>query len=222
MPHPNDISRNVRQKPPIHLNERWLQSGKRSPASEIKVLLDHLDFAKWQNDQLTKSYLCDSQTMSRLFSLSLANLMAVTNPESCLVNPRLVDRALGKKFFLSSAYPSYPSEGFVKEDPKYFFHTALSTNQSITIDFVDSHELFFLIIGNRTDACHDRAQWLFYVIHDDIEFSDCDLLPVLIPEAFNNSGGPHSVTPLFGKRGRYISIFSPVYTALHFSFVKVF
>lgn len=222
LPHPDDICWNVRKNPPLHLNEKWLASGKRSPASEMKVLQDNLDFYQWEVAQLKRLASCESQDLNKVFTSSVANLLGVVEPELRLPDANITERALGKKYFLSESYPSYPSEGIVGHDSRFFFHTALDKNQSITIDLVESCELFWLVIGNRADACHDRAQWLFYVVHEGREFTGSDSLPVMIPDGFHKPGGPESITPLFGRRGRYITVFSPVFTALHFSFVKVF
>lgn len=54
LPHPLDITRNARGKPPLHLNEKWLESQRRSVESRTKVLEDELDFAKWEISQLKK------------------------------------------------------------------------------------------------------------------------------------------------------------------------
>lgn len=50
LPHPDDIAYNVRKRPPIHLNEKWMD-GIRSKESDIKRLQDWLDYREWQSLQ---------------------------------------------------------------------------------------------------------------------------------------------------------------------------
>jgi hypothetical protein len=52
LPHPLDILRNARGKPPIHLNELWLDSQCRSVESRLKILEDQLSFSEWEASQL--------------------------------------------------------------------------------------------------------------------------------------------------------------------------
>jgi FkbM family methyltransferase len=44
LPHPLDIPYNVPRKPPLFLNEHWLESGKRAPESIIKMLTDQVNY----------------------------------------------------------------------------------------------------------------------------------------------------------------------------------
>ena len=120
------------------------------------------------------------------------------------------------------AYPSFPLEGTVSDDPRFFFHTAMGCNQSITIDFDCSRGFRYLVIYNRVDECHERARSLFCIIHESMEFSVDNVLPVAVLNDFMGPNGSPSVTPLFGQRGRYITIYSPIHTALHFSSIRVF
>jgi hypothetical protein len=222
LPHPLDIGWNIRKKPPIHLNERWLENGKRSTESEAKVLQDDLDYVKWENNQLRSSIESEKEELGMVSRLSIANLVKIAGSHVSLNSRDGVDLAHGKKYRLGRAYGSNPLEGIVREDPQFFFHTAIEKSQSITIDLGDSREVHRLIISNRKDTCQDRARSLFYVVHEEWGFSVSDVLPVVVTEEFLKPKGPDSVTPLFGKKGRYLTIFSPIYTALHFSNIKVF
>jgi len=225
LPHPLDISRNVSEKPPIHLNEKWLVENNRSLESQLKVLHDNLDFATWERDQLKRAGTNDADELVKLYSLSTLNLFSILRHEPKVTDVTLVERrdlALGKKFLLSKAFESYPDEGVVKDDSAFFFHTAIERNQSITIDLGESMKMEYLVIGNRIDACHDRAKSLFCVVHDAKEHLIKDALPVISANEFLKPGGPKSVTPLLGKKGRYLTIFSPIYTALHFSSVCIY
>jgi len=225
LPHPLDVSRNVSEKPPIHLNEKWLAKGKRSLESELKALHDNLDFANWEKDQLKIAGSSDAEDLARLYRLTNINLLDILQHESITTEATLAERpdlALGKQYLLSGAYEPYPVEGIVKNESNFFFHTAIERNQSITIDLAETTKMEYLVIGNRIDACHDRARSLFCIIHDTREFLLKEALPVIATDEFLKPGGPKSVTPLFGKQGRYLSVFSPIHTALHFSSICIY
>lgn len=225
LPHPLDISRNVSEMPPIHLNEKWLEKSKRSLESELKVLHDNLDFANWERDQLNKDGTSDTNELTELYSLTNINLINILSRESIATDATLAHRrdlALGKKYLLSKAFEPYSVEGIVKVESTFFFHTAIERNQSITIDLAETTKMEYLVIGNRIDACHDRARNLFCIVHNTREFSRKDALLVIATNEFLRPGGPKSVTPLFGKEGRYLSVFSPIHTALHFSSICIY
>ena len=183
LPHPLDISWNVRKNPPIHLNEKWLVAGKRSIESKTKILQDNLDYAKWENSQLRSSISSDTEELGTLFRSSIINLVKTVQDHTASEADG-IDLAQGKKYFLGKAYGSYPLEGIAREDPKFFFHTAIERSQSITIDLGESRKLHELVISNRKDTCQDRARSLFYIVHDDIKFSVNDALPVVVTEEF--------------------------------------
>lgn len=229
IPHPLDISYNVRAKPPLHLNVNWLTKKTRTLESEIKVLNDRLDFANWDRNQVAIQKSIDSEELISLHRLTSINLINTINEFSNDGNVDLAlltdggnDIALGKNYFLSKAYKSYSVEGIVREVPTFFFHTVLGKNQSITIDLGGFRKLNYLVIGNRVDACQNRARSLFYVIHDEKEYSRRNAIPVVFADEFLKPNGPKSVTPLYGKQGRYLTIFSPIHTALHFSSVRLY
>lgn len=138
---------------------------------------------------------------------------------NALLGPEL---AQGRDYLLSKAYKSYPSAGVVVEDSKFFFHTDLQDQPSIAIDLGCPREMACMVIRNRTDGFQDRAKSLFYVVHDEEKYLVRDAVPVAVPDEFLMSDGPDSVTPLFGKKGRYLTVFSPARTALHFSFIKLY
>lgn len=222
LPHPEDISRNVRKKPPIHLNEMWLSPENRSVESQMKVLQDNLDFFSWENDQLRKLESSEAEEAEKIHRVSISNLARMLSPHALLIDSGMIDIALGKRYFISKSYGSYPAEGIVMEADKFFFHTAMCRDQSITIDFGKPYKLQALIISNRKDACQDRARKIYYILHDARTYSVDGALPVVISDQFLEPNGPESVTPLFGKEARYLTIFSPIYTALHFSRISVY
>ena len=225
LPHPLDISWNVRENQPIHLNENWLISNTRTIESQMKVLSDNLDFANWEVDQLKKyaaKTLDELTNLQRLSNVNLHTSIQDKIENSTALGDKCPDLAIGKKYVVSKSYGLYPVEGIVKEDSRFFFHTAFQGYQRITIDLEESMKLQYLIIGNRGDLYQDRAKSLFYIIHDAKELSINDAFPVVVTDDFLRPGGAMSITPLFGREGRYLTIFSPIYTALHFSSVNIY
>lgn len=227
IPHPLDIAYNVRSLPPIHLNENWLKNQSRSLESEIKILQDTLDYANWSRMNNSSDKIISD--LGHIQQSSVANLyqLITQNKSSPHLHPanRFLhgrELALGKKFVVSAAYTGFPLQGTVKDDPVFFFHTAENFNQSITIDLEEPQELHFLAIKNRTDICQDRARILFCIIHNTKDYSKHAALPVNVNDDFLKPHGSESITPLFNMKGRYITIFSPLHTALHFSSIKVY
>jgi hypothetical protein len=60
------------------------------------------------------------------------------------------------------------------------------------------------------------------LVHERPEYCKENILPVFVTEDFFKPGGAESVTPLGGAKGRYITIYAPHHTALHFSSIQVY
>lgn len=228
IPHPLDISRNVSFLPPIHLNEFWLRKD-RSMASENKILSDRLGFSESIVEDLSSTLRRRTSKLCRVYKQSVNNLASLYESrggldlqqqrESSSFGEEL---ASGKKYCLSSGFGNYPEAGEVHDSQDFFFHTSVNENQSITVDLECTYRLGYLIIVNRKDSHQERAQALFYVIHRKETFSRKKALPLLIGNQFYNSDELRSITPLLGQKGRFITIFSPLRTALHFSELKIY
>lgn len=108
------------------------------------------------------------------------------------------------------------------EQSPFFFHTGEGRNQSITIDLGAATALFELHIANRTNACQERARCLFYCFHNEPKPDLGQGFPVAVDEAFLTKADQMSVTDLRGAKARYVTIFSPEKTMLHFSAVQIF
>jgi hypothetical protein len=224
LPHPLDISFNVRNKPPIFLNEHWLADGKRAPESEIKMLTDQVSYL--ENTLKQARTLATNQANTELLNLHrLAQNAAKAMPSPI---PRtidatgLIDLAEGKSFLLSSRHSACPTDTHVKTLSPFFFHTGGGINQSITIDLGEQADLFELRISNRTDGCEERARYLYYCLHNDQKADLHKGLPVVMEDSFLDKSHQESLTKLQGIRARYVTIFSPINTFLHFSAVKIF
>lgn len=228
IPHPLDISRNVSFLPPIHLNTFWLNE-ERSLASENKILSDRLEFSESIVEDLRSTLRRTTSKLCRVYKQSVNNLASLYESSGWvdLQQQREAssfgeELASGKKYCLSSGFGNYPEAGEVHDSQDFFFHTSVNENQSITVDLECTYRLGHLVIVNRKDSHQERAQALFYVIHRKETFSRKNALPLLIGKEFYNSDELHSITPLLGQKGRFITIFSPLNTALHFSELKVY
>jgi hypothetical protein len=218
MPHPLDIRRNVISKAPIFLNNAW-HDGPPSADSTIKMLEDKLDYSEYSANSEGD---VANATISRIYELTKS--IASELNENTIFSPKddaLTEIADGRPYFLSSRWGSWPDHGFVKLRDPFFFHTSFGSNQYITIDLGREVPLHTLAIGNRTDACMERAKYLFWTVHNDITPRLNEGYPVNTDDSFCTIGEGKSETPLMQSSGRYLTIFSPIRTALHFSQVQV-
>jgi len=216
LPHVLDICSNSQRLPPVHLNARWLDQG-RSCESEIKVLGDHLQYAEKEiQDGLNykRAYTFGLASTANLFSIAQRALGAEQ------LSAPLVDLAAGKPYMLSSSVGG-PVTGVVQVGEPYFFHTQITSEPSITIDFGVPSCLLSLEIVNRTDLCQERALSLHFIVHQARDFCIDQALPLCIDSSFLGSGGGELITPLLGLRGQFITILSPCITALHLASIVV-
>ena len=224
LPHPLDIRANVPSKYPLFLNEQWLPDGMRSSESTIKMLEDQLNYYESKNiDHLENNLKLANESITTLHSICLNVAQKLYGYDYNRVNLQdTYNISKGKNFLLSSSYGNYPTQGIVIDKAPFFFHTNFGVNQFITIDLGSLHEMTLLVIHNRSDICLERARCLFYVIHDSIQFDFLAGLPISITPEFLTLKQAKCVTPLMRMRGRYISIFSPEYTALHLESIAIF
>lgn len=225
LPHPLDIDRSTTKKPPLYLNEKWLPEAKRSDQMKIKILSEELRFARQESAKaLPRSPEADAVQAKALLNLyrSADSSLLKASPDDQAHGDRGNDLAHGKPFALKSSYRNFPIKGVVEESAKFFFHTDLGINQSITVDLLAEFTLGQLVIRNRLDGYQERAAMLFWICHSDPNPAFDDIYPVIISSEFIKNGRTEACTPLLRKRGRYLTIFSPLHTALHFSALRVY
>lgn len=228
IPHPLDIPFNVWYKPPLHLADNWLGSGHRKATSELKALRDKLDFFEKHQPRLQVQKDKETQELLDFFHQRIQDLHRLAtekqpNPRRTKISSKhaVKDLAEGKLYTLSSVYANQPAIGKVQARAPFFFSTGLEANPRITIDLGARYSLTDLILRNRTDSCWDRARFLFWVVSDTAEPDLNHGEPVYIDEAFWHQASAESRTPLAGKQGRYVTIFSPAKTYLHLSAIRV-
>ncbi len=219
IPHPLDIKSNVWRNPPLFLNEKWCENGVRKSASTIKMLEDKLDYYVRAFQEHKNETAATVLTIHQLSQQILARFYSETSLK--IDDGSAADIADGKHFYLSSNLGKFPKEGFVKSKSPFFFHTGFGVNQYITVDLGEEYELFSLVVGNRIDGCRERARCLFYVAHQTKEPNLRFGLPLSIDKTFYERKASKCETPLLNARARYLTIFSPEKTALHFESIRI-
>jgi hypothetical protein len=228
LPHPLDIPRNVLALPPLALNTNWPGAATSGP-SGLKRVQDELAYVNfmWNAD---KPLLDNHRRSQDVLQAAIENLYRSTTGDlrGSGVDPapsgRLdwVDLARGKPFILSDSFAGLPREGVVQDGEPFFFHTAIACDQSITIDLQQSCSWQELVLKNRSDGWQERAQHLFWCVHEANPFQGEPLFPVLGSDSFLNSPDGLSTTPLLGRKGRYLTLYSPALTAIHLSSIRVY
>lgn len=225
LPHPLDVKSNVSHKPPLHLNSVWLPNSNRSLASENKILEDQLAFAihRMRSQAKERDMVLAINRMAHQKLVQKTRAAWLDSPPEDLSAARLdrLDVAQGKPFAISSAPGCKSTSGRVCQASDYFFSTKVAPHQSITIDLEEKHPLAWLVIVNRRDGNQDAARLLFWGSHDNPELQVDELFPVDQPDSFTAPNGEASLTPLFGAKGRYFTVYSPLNTALHFSELRL-
>jgi len=228
IPHPLDIATNLWFKPPLHLADNWLGCGHRTSASELKVLRDKVEFYEKQLPKLKVETDKDTEILLRFLHQRIQDLHRLANQNHSDWNHAEIssssaarDIAAGKPYTLSSVYENQPANGRVQARSPFFFSTGLEANPRITIDLGARHSLAELIIRNRTDSCWDRARFLFWTVGDTAEADLNQGEPVYLDRSFSQIGGAESRTPLAGRQGRYVTIFSALKTYLHLSEIRI-
>lgn len=220
MPHPLDIKSNVITQPPIFLSEESPTQVHRNPVSTIRLLQDKLDYytSMIMNKEIEKNNL-----VIQMYKLAQSIDNKILLEQDINIDSKnITDVAEGKHYYLSSSYSHYPKQGLVETKEPFFFHTEFGMNQYITIDLEEEYILTSLLIVNRLDECTERARCLFYTLHDSLQPNISFGLPLNINESFWQGDNLECNTILRKVKARYISIFSPENTALHFSSLKVF
>lgn len=222
IPHPLDIPQNVIRKPPVFLNEAWLD-GERSLVSQLRMLKDEL---AWATQRLS-----DQETEIDQAWRSQHRLATTTSPESpdeahtlnedSLLHAGNCNLASGAPFSLSSWHGPAPLEPKVIANEPCFFQTRLARHQSITVDLGAPAELSAMVIVNRSDRWSERADQLFVAVHDEQKSDKFLGRPIARDAQFLSQPGQRLVIDLNGKSGRYVMVYSTALTALHFSDLQI-
>ena len=217
LPHPDDVSRNVPAKPPMFLGEEWL-GGPRPLESRVKMLEDTVDLiGEFPNEP---AILNRQEFLASNIATVQRRLAAALKPVGEPDDYREV--AAGKTYLLSTAYPGMQTRGQVQAASPFFFHTGFGFNQFIKIDLGELLTVGRIGIGNRTDGHQDRARTLYCILSRNEDHTTGDIFELATGAAFAAGVAPYGEAEVPPTEARYVTIISPLPTALHFSDLKVF
>jgi hypothetical protein len=223
LPHPLDVGRNVPRRAPEFLDETWYD-GPRSHASDKKVADDLASWAedhkrnRVQDESLAKMMGEIGQQLTRLYPL-IQKAPAPLREESS--EDTIADLAQGKSFVLNAAYGSMPKKGKVGLHEPFFFHTALMAGPRITIDLERSVRINRIVLTNRSNGFQFRADGLIAILHDTADAEKGEGFVFPRDPSFLNGSRPDCMLELGSKPARFVTITSPLHTALHFSAIKI-
>lgn len=218
LPHPQDVTRNVSAKPPMFLGEAWLD-GPRSLESKVKIIEDTLEMVgEFPNEP---AILNQQEFLTRSVATLQRRLAAVLQQDGAgPADDREV--AAGKTYVLSSAYPGMSRKGQVSPGNPFFFHTAFGFNQFIKVDLGEALTITRIGLANRLDGYQDRAGRLYCILSTGEDHTTGDIFQLATGDAFATAELLQSEVELPPTKARYVTIISPLSTALHLSDLKVF
>jgi hypothetical protein len=224
IPHPDDIT-NAPAMAPLVLNDRWLD-GPRPLASRLKIIEDELVYLRRKNDQLLTQF-SGALEAAVVLPLRWAQTNRKTGGDGAaaiLSETKLDEVAAGRKYVLSSGFAGTAKSGIVPLNPNnvFFFHTDFGPNQSVTIDIGQSRTIRKISVGNRRDACFDRARLLFAVLHQEPDPGQGSVYALEANQGFLKGAAPATTIIDPPVEARYVTICSPLITALHFSQIEIF
>ena len=215
LPHPLDIDRNVRPIAPLFLDANWLD-GPQSDASRLKQCEDELDF--FNKEAIHPATMVKiAREVSWMFQRC-----AVTPPVTkARPNGTLTECAAQKPYVLSSRFNRYPITGEVEQKPRFFFHTGIEVGPRITIDLEGQFSLKDITVTNRTDGSFARCDCMIALAHDDPDPQTGFGFPFVLSDDFLGGRERDVKLALGGVKARYVSLVTPLYTALHLSDIKI-
>lgn len=133
---------------------------------------------------------------------------------------KVVEVAAGRPYQLSSALGSECLSGVVAASDDHFFHTGFGPGQSIRIDLGRTRRVRRIEISNRRSGRQDRARHLFAVL--STPRGQDRVFPMFKRGALPDGSWREIGIDVPDVRTRYVTITSPVATALHFADLRVY
>jgi hypothetical protein len=217
LPHPLDVSRNVPRKAPLFLSEAWCDYH-RPLESRVKILEDNL---RYRED--VGAFSVDGE-LSGALSLTMESLQTL----STLVVPALkrdgdlVEVARGRPYELSSTYGTSSRTGVVQHRGSYFFHTGFGKDQSIRVDLGRRHQVRRIEVTNRQGGFQERAKHIFAVLTDGPGQGMRRVFPMYETGRLPGGAWQECGIEVPDVSARYVTITSPMDTALHFSDLRIY
>jgi FkbM family methyltransferase len=214
LPHPLDVSRNIPRKPPLFLNEAWVDH-QRPLESRVKILED---VAAYRD---ATGATADDSEFASVLSMTMRSLQTIASPAKR--SGEVVEVAEGRPFQLSSAYGTFSRTGVVKPSDSYFFHTGFGTNQSIRVDLGSRRRVRRIEVTNRRNGYQYRAMFLFAVLssRDDAK-GGASVFPMYQAGELPGGAWRECAIELPDVEARYVTITCPVTTALHFADLRIY
>jgi hypothetical protein len=214
LPHPLDVSRNIPRRPPLFLNDAWVDH-QRPLESRVKMLEDTAAY----RDAAGAS--ADDSEFASALSMTMQSLRTLASPAGQASD--LVEVAEGRPYQLSSAYGTFSRTGIVKPSDTYFFHTGLGTNQYIRVDLGRRRRVCRIEVTNRRNGYQDRAKYLFAVLSsgDDAK-GGASVFSMYQAGELPGGAWQDCAIDLPDVEARYVTITCPVTTALHFADLRIY
>jgi len=217
LPHPLDVARNVPQKAPLFLSDAWCNYS-RPPESAAKMAEDT---RRHEADRRSAAH--ESQLMAAL-ALTMQSLQ--TNARlSRLHRPGsggAVEVATGRPYTLSSKYGAFGATGTVHPDHQFFFHTGFGPGQFITVDLGKVRRIQRIEVTNRRDGLQARAKFIFAALSVEKQDARPHVFPMYKEGKLAGGAWRECGIDVPLVRARYVTITSPVDTALHFADLRVY
>ncbi len=133
----------------------------------------------------------------------------------------LVEVAAGRPYKLSSAYGTSSRTGVVQPRRSYFFHTTFGTGQWIRVDLGRRQRVRRIEVTNRRDGYQGRARHVFAVLSDGAP-GGRRVFPIYKHGQLPEGAWQECGIDLPDVGARYVTIISPMNTALHFADLRVY
>ncbi len=216
LPHPLDISRNQLQRPPLFLAEAWCDY-MRPVESRVKILEDTQRYRDEVNSGTTAEL--NSALALLMLSQQTSNRLAAPAPQA---SRGLVEVAAGRPYRLSSAHVSSSITGIVRPATSHFFHTGFGRDQSIRVDLGRRYAIRRIEVVNRRGGYQDRLRFVFAVLSDNKPENEDSVFPMYRHGDLPNGAWQECGIDVPDVLARYVTITSPLHTALHFSDLKIY
>lgn len=217
LPHPLDVSRNVPRRPPLFLSEAWCDHA-RPLESRVKMLEDTL---RYRDDAGSTSA---EDAPGGVLALTMRSLqtLARTSLPAHPGSAALVEVARGCHYRTSSSYGDGPRVGVVQPAGAYFFHTAFGPEQWIRVDLGRPRRVGRVEVVNRTDGYQDRARFLFVELSlREDGTGETAVFPMHKVGKLPVGAWRQCAIDLPEVTARFVTVRSPVNTALHFADLSV-
>lgn len=216
LPHPLDVSRNVRRNPPLFLSEAWCDY-ERPLESRLKILEDSM---RYHDDVDASAADVELPGTLSLTMQSLQTLATLVAPEPERAGD-LVEVAGGRSYQLSSAFGGSSRTGVVKPSGDYFFHTGFGKDESIRVDLGREYRVRRIEISNRRSGYQERSSHIFALL-DGRPGGASRVFPMYENGRAPGKGWQECRIDLPDVPARYVTITSPMNTALHFADLRIY